>query len=473
MAYKLLFSIFFFLLIANLASAQSQSTYPMIRGNVDISITKGTIACDFFVTDLPDVKNYVIRLNSGMNLHYFKDVGRSNDALYYDADTKDSIMSDETKAYFVHENRGNPARYLPKELEIKYMGMYPVIRDSVSGYMGADWRGNVAFNGYSVRAEGLQGCWYPVLYDKDTRVRYTDVRYNINVTCKDCSVLFVNGSKPVRGTKANLVSTNPRQMALYCGKFKANESNGVWLLNSDMQKADEQKLFTTAKSYQDYYVKQTGIPFNGSLSFIQTTPVANPKNWGFAFFVAPTTINVAVGKYGMASMFNAANGPNNKKTMAHELAHYYFGSLLTTDGEFGHVVDESFAEYMALNLTKNLESDQDYREVLQKRITPLKYLHNYKPWAQVVKEADYGNREYYLYYYGPVLLTAIEKEIGEEPMRQWLRLMLADKPQHTDYNFVLSTFKKAVHDTALQEKVIGSYFTSTSALNTAIAKIGL
>lgn len=159
--------------------------------------------------------------------------------------------------------------------------------------------------------------------------------------------------------------------------------------------------------------------------------------------------------------------------MAHELAHYYFGSLLTTDGEFGHIVDESFAEYMALNLTKNLESEQDYRGVLEKRITPLKFLKNYKPWAQVTKEADYGNREYYLYYYGPVLLTAIEKEIGEEAMRQWLRLMLAAKPSHTDYSFVLSTFKKAVPDAALQQKVIDSYFTSANALNTAVAKIAL
>jgi len=96
MAFKSIIAIIFLVQIAGVASAQSQSTYPTIRGNVDISIRKGTIACDFFVTDLPDVKNYVIRLNSGMNLHYFKDVGRSNDALYYDADTKDSIMSDET-----------------------------------------------------------------------------------------------------------------------------------------------------------------------------------------------------------------------------------------------------------------------------------------------------------------------------------------------------------------------------------------
>lgn len=70
---------------------------------------------------------------------------------------------------------------------MNYLGMYPVVADSTSGYMGSDWRGNIAFNGYSVRADGMQSNWYPVLYDISTRKRYENLRYDLNINCDDCT----------------------------------------------------------------------------------------------------------------------------------------------------------------------------------------------------------------------------------------------------------------------------------------------
>lgn len=452
---------------------KAQSPSPLIKGNVEISITKGTIACDLLLSDLPDVKNYVIRLNSGMNLHYFKDVRRSKLPLYYDSDTSKAAFTDETKAYFVYEKQHQPARYLPAQLEVKYVGMYPVSRDPVSGYMVNDWRGNIAFNGYSIRAEGLQGCWYPTLYDKDTRKLYTEVRYDINVTCSDCSVLFVNGSKPVRSGKNTFTSDVPYEMAMYCGRFKTSENKGIWLLNSDMKKEDEQKLFNIADAYQTYYSKQMGIPFKGNHTFVQTSPVTDPHEKAFAFYASPTTINVGIDNYGLASMFDKENSTKSKKMMAHELAHYYFGTLLKSNVEFGHIIEEGFAEYLALTLTRSIEGEAVYRNLLQDKINSLKQFSNYKPLAQAITEHDYGNREYYLYNYTPVLLTAIEKEIGQDNMWTWLKRMVTTKPGHTDYQFILNTFKLAVPDATLQEKVIGKYFSSAKALDNAKAEIGL
>ena len=207
-----------------------------------------------------------------MNIHYFKDLKLGGGPLYYDMDTKDSIGSDETKAYYLHENRGNPARYIPQRLEVKYLGMYPVVTDSASGYMGQDWRGNIAFNGYSIRAEGLQGDWYPELYDMDKKKLYSEVRYDINISCADCNLLFVNGSSPARAKQAEFKSDLPREMSIFCGKFEADENHGIWLLNSGMQTADRQKLFTTA--YQAFYEKKLDLPFKGSLTFVQTTSKA-------------------------------------------------------------------------------------------------------------------------------------------------------------------------------------------------------
>lgn len=457
----------------NLCKAQEK--VPLVKGNVTISITKGTFACDLFLSNLPydvnKLKNYVIRLNSGMNVRYFKDV-KYGTTLDYDNDPKDTIMSDEVQSYIPHEHPHGRDPYLPDELEVKYLGMYNVVPDSASGYMGDDWRGNIAFNGYSVRAEGLQGCWAPTLYDKVKRKLYSEVRYDITVTCSDCSVLFVNGSAPQRGTKARFVSDVPYELAIYCGKFEAVESKGIWLLNPGMTKDDEQKLFGIANSYEAYYSKQFGIPFKGNHTFVQTDPVADPKKWAFAFYSAPTTFNVGVGEYGLASLFDKNNAARNKKTMAHELAHYYFGTLLKTDVEFSHVIEEGFAEYLALTLTRDVEGPESYHDVLRDRMLPLRYLHNYKPFAKALTEDDYGNREYYLYYYTPVILTAIEKEIGKAAMWKWLRTMVSTMPEHVDYNFMLNAFKTAVPDKALQEKITSKYFDSGESLANAEAEIG-
>jgi hypothetical protein len=454
-------------------AANAQEKTPLIKGSVDISIKKGTIACDLILSGLPQINNYVLRLNSGMNIHYFKDVKRGGGSLYYDMDTKDSIQSDETKAYYLHENRGNPARYIPKEVEVKYLGMYPVIMDSTSVYMGQDWRGNIAFNGYSVRAEGLQGAWYPVLYDKDKRQRYESVRYDIKITCNDCDVLFVNGSSPVKAKQASFTSDVPHEMSLFCGIFKTSEHEGVWLLNSGMKNEDEQKLFDVAKSYQVYYERHFEIPFKGNLVFAQTTPVADPKTWAFAFFSSPTTFNVGAGEYGLQSFFASSDITKNKQRMAHELAHYYFGTMLRPGDEFGHVIEEGFAEYLSYKLTRSIEGEASYQSLLKSKINSLNYLHDYKPFAAVKVEKDYGNQEYYLYYYAPVLFMAIEKEIGEADMWKWLKSMVATKSGYTNYVFLLDNFKSAVTDPALQNKIVAKYFQSDKALQNAKDELGI
>jgi len=431
-----------------------------------------TIASDLILSNLPDIKNYVIRLNSGLNIRYFKDVQRNDTPLYYDMDTRDSIQSDETKAYYLHENTGNPARYIPRELKIKYLGMYPVIKDSASGYMGQDWRGNIAFNGYSIRAEGIQGDWYPVLYDKDKRKRYESVRYDINVTCSDCSVLFINGSTPVRAKQGRFISSKPYEMSLFCGDFKAVERNGFWLLNAEMKKADEQKLFALAGRYQAYYEKKFKEPYSGSLTLVQATPVADPRDWAFSFQSTPTTFTVGAGKYRLQSLFSDADSARHKQVLAHELAHYYFGTLVKTADGFGHVIDEGFAEYLSYKLTQYLEGEDAYQALWSSKLKSLKNLRNYQPFARIKNENDYGNREYYLYYYAPVLLMAIEKEIGRPAMWKWLNAMVASRPDHANYDFLLNSFVNSVADKALGEKVVAKYFTSDKALQNAREQLG-
>ncbi len=100
-----LFSVFLF------RETYAQETSPMLTGNVNISIKKGTIECEFTLSDLPDidVKDCVIRLNSGMNIRYFRDTLHKQ-PLDYDVDLKDTLSSGESFAYYLHENLGNKSR---------------------------------------------------------------------------------------------------------------------------------------------------------------------------------------------------------------------------------------------------------------------------------------------------------------------------------------------------------------------------
>jgi hypothetical protein len=84
-----------------------------------------------------------------------------------------------------------------------------------------------------------------------------------------------------------------------------------------------------------------------------------------------------------------------------------------------------------------------------------------------------GSREYYLYYYAPLLLTAIEKEIGEKTMWQWLSAMAKSRNDHADYSFLAESFKRSVTDPSLQEKILTKYFQSPDALQNAKDELGL
>jgi hypothetical protein len=447
----------------------AQDSAASITGKVDISIQKGTIDCDFIVTDIPRIEDYVIRLNSGMNIRSFYEA-KYNRTLMFDTDHNDTTSSGESQAYYLEENFGNSARYLPQAFEVRYCGMFPVVPDSASGYQWADWRGNIAFNGRSLRTDGLQSAWYPILFDLKRQIRYEKVKFDVAITCSDCSVLFANGCEPVRSHKAEFVSKIPQEMAIYCGDFETTEIDKSWLLNADMSKEQQRQLLTIINSYKTFYGERIGIPYKGSITYVNTAPTADPSEWAFSFVVSPTIINVGLGKYGLGAAFDEKQADFRKETIAHELAHYYFGTLLRVNTQFGNVIDEGFAEFMAFEATRNRISDSAYRQLFQRKLKAAEGL-KITPFSMIRSEADYNSRELYLYYFTPIVLTAVEKEIGEEAMWAWLRTMVGTRTDFTDYAFFESTFDKAVRDTAKAAEVKRKYFTSDQALQNAIVEL--
>jgi hypothetical protein len=320
---------------------------------------------------MPRLSDYYLRLNAGMNIRYIKNAEASMLPLQYERSLQDTLSSGESLAYYI-PSWNVSGKYLPHAIRFNYTGMYPVITDTTSV---VDWRGNIAFNGTTLRADGIQSAWCPILYDVKTDKMYEKVTYDLDITCNDCKVIYVNGSQPVTGTNARVKSATSQDLTLFAGDFRSVSINGNYFLNPDADDQQLAELEKTLDSYQRYLEKKTGIPYKGKVTYIQTTPVSKNNSWLFASY--PTIVKVGWGE-GMKSFINKSEGPGFKQYMAHELGHYYFGNLRTFNSELGDMISEGFAEFLSLQITRTLISDSLYRQKLQSKVRAMR---NFKPIA--------------------------------------------------------------------------------------------
>lgn len=444
----------------------AQDTIPHVTGKVNISVKKGTIECDLTLSNMPRLTDYYLRLNSGMNIRYIKNgESTASQPLQYDKSVYDSMSSGESSAYYIPAYN-KTGKYLPRSVRFNYVGMYPVITDTSSV---ADWRGNLAFNGTTLRADGIQSAWAPILYDVKNDKRYEKVTYELDVTCSDCKVIYVNGSQPVTGTRAQVKSTNVQDLTMFLGDFKSVSINGNYFLNPDADDQQLAELEKTLQSYQSYLGNKLGIPYKGKAVYIQTTPVSKYNSWLFASY--PTIVKIGWGQ-GMKSFISKEEGPEFKQYMAHELAHYYFGTFRTFNSELGDMISEGFAEFLALHITRTQISDSLYRQKLESKVRSMR---NFKPTAMAAVRSnnDYQDRELYVYYYAPVIFSAIEKEIGEEKMWAWIKSLLQTPAVFTNYSFFEQTLIEVVKDKNKMAQLREKYLIPANALQNAVATLGI
>ncbi|MCG2610260.1 hypothetical protein LZZ90_01920 [Flavobacterium sp. SM15] len=456
-----------FLLLVFSANVFSQENAPHIKGKVKISIKEGTFDCDLTLSNIPRVEDYVIRLNSGMNLLHIRSKKPNDFVLGYDRSDKDSTSTGESLAYYFPGNSGK-GKFLPQELQFRYVGKFPIANDTLQNYSKADWKGNIAFNGMSVRSDGTQSAWYPILYDAKKDVAYNKVVYDIELTCSDCSTLYLNGNKPISATSANLKSAEPQEMALFCGNFNVTEDGNIAILNPTFSQKEIQEFSNLVATYKKYYEQKTAIKFNQTPVFVNTTPTSIKNAWLFVSY--PTIMGIGYGKNGLGGLFEKESQKFYKPMIAHELGHYYFGTFKVFNSELGDMISEGFTEYMALKLTEDLQDISTYNKMLTEKFNSLK---EFKPTpvAAVKSINDISDRQTYVYDYAPILFTAIEKEIGKKKMWQWMKTLLEKKTAFTNYEFLLSALKDTLKDDKKLELIKNQYLTSENAAENAIKKI--
>ncbi len=145
---------------------------------------------------------------------------------------------------------------------------------------------------------------------------------------------------------------------------------------------------------------------------------------------------------------------------AHELAHYYAGTYFKPNSTLFWFWLEGLSDYLALQAARALLGDGEYRRILAD------YMEQTGTFTPVVLSRVQSANEInttYRYNYAPLLLTAIEQQLGSEKMWHWLKTVLAADTPATDFSFFKASLLQAGVPQAQLDTMIQHYIDSPQA----------
>ncbi|HEC0141198.1 TPA: hypothetical protein R1P63_004970, partial [Escherichia coli] len=106
--------------------------------------------------------------------------------------------------------------------------------------------------------------------------------------------------------------------------------------------------------------------------------------------------------------------------IAHEMGHYYFGTLNRPQGPYYWVLLESSAEFLSIKALRQISGDAAADHYVARLQATVDALDTPLPALDAVDgHSDLG--EMYRYVYGPLLLLSLEKQVGEAKMQAFMR----------------------------------------------------
>lgn len=420
---------------------------PHISGTIQLSISKGIIECDLKVDNIPNINGYSIMLNSGFNVQYFRD---SSDSHNYYYEKYYNEQSYEAFQYYF-PNNDNTARFLPNSFYIKYVGAFPVINDTLKMGSGEDWKGNIAFNGKYMRASE-QSAWYPILYDTLNDVSYEKVTYDLNIICDKDESIYLNGSNPVKSMNAHFKSDTPLDLMFFVGQYDYSNKNKTWFINTFLNEEEQNALCRWSDKITEYYEAKLKIPYGSPVTFLGATPVSKYQNWMFVTY--PTIVVIGREPYNIKGYFN----PNTNQIkdsssiefFSHEFGHYYFGTYFNPNAELKWIFLEGITEYMSLQIIRDLLGEERYEKNIQNYIEQIKDV-EITPLNEIKSGENIDNN--YKYNYIPLLISALENQIGQKNVWKWLNYVLESKNVKTNYHF----FNKSLLESGITEKEFNDF----------------
>jgi hypothetical protein len=409
------------LLLSNTIFAQIH-----IKGNVEIDMDLGLLNCSFNLSNIPEIEDYRILLNKGMNIKYFKNT--KNELINYKGHYDGKMQGEAIEYTF----RSKSTTSIPNEFSIIYKGAFPIYKNEFNPF---DYKGIIAFNGETLRA-AEQTKWYPVIYDASNDKLLNSYTYNVTVKIKGGNTVFINGTAPKKGNVSHFISKKPYPLLLFAGSYIFVENNGDYILNTSINTENAEKVFDNIEIIKSKLSSYLNLKFTDNIYLISHKAINKRKkgsSWGFntypAFAFTGLDFNNLVNEQGNISK-------RNFKYFGHEFAHNYFGSNVSS-GKLSWFWSESIADYLSYNIVEDL-CDMGYLKiVLLKEIEGIKDA-NFISLNKIENKNEINGK--YRYSLGPLLLKCFEDTFGRNKTNLVLISLLEFAKSET---LTLQHFKKS------------------------------
>ncbi|MFK7925156.1 MAG: hypothetical protein AB8H47_24580, partial [Bacteroidia bacterium] len=345
----------------------------------------------------------------------------------------DSDVSYEAFQYSI-PNDDNSGSFLPPSLKISYSGAFPVQTDTSQAPNMGDWKGNIVFDGKTARMTE-QALGYPVLYDVAKDQLLDKVRYDINVVCEDCDAIYLNGSEVSKGGLGRFQTDQAYPLLLFAGDFEFVQTDKLTFVNTELSVPQREILTQWTSETISSYEELLGHSYGERLSYLSARPYTRNNAWMFVTY--PTIAVMGWDNWQLAQFIDVEKGglksANNVAFLSHEIGHYYFGSLIKPRGRLRWAFLEGITEYLSLQYVRASTGEEAYQERLE-RYTNWCKTDSLVPLGEIQKYDQINSP--YRYAYFPLILTALEKELGRETIIDWLRYLIAlDEVPSCDYAF--------------------------------------
>lgn len=417
------------------AALPAQPATPLTTGSVQVDIATGRVDGDVCVSNSPANAQAHFVLNAGLNVARVTD--GEGTPVGFDGWYAPGVDG-EARVYTLVEPTTT--------LCVQYVGAFPLYpkHDALG-----DFKGMMAFNGDSARFTE-QSAWLPQAFDPKARVRSSQSRYDLQVDCAGCRFLYLNGSPAVEGAQGRFRSDNARPILLFGGSGPITRTAQVTILNEALPAAKVGALSSTVQKVADVHSRYMGVPLADRPTFLRMVTLnqierdREGSEWGFATW--PTiAMSGSIGNVADSLLAGGEKAERRVQYIAHEMGHYYFGTLNRPQGPYFWVLLESSAEFLSIKALREISGDAAadrhiarLQSAINKTDKPL------QAFDTIDGNSDLG--ELYRYGYGPLLLLSLEKQVGEAKMQVFMRGLLA-APSPTSWKELQAVALKAGIDT--------------------------
>lgn len=282
----------------------------------------------------------------------------------------DSILMDGASLAFTHEN-ALVTSYLPESidegtsisLEVYYQGEPPM---DDSGWGGFYWQNNHAFNlgvGFDADPHNYGRAWFPCFDNFVERNPYT-----IEVLTSDNRTAYCGGvrtSIEEVGTDSLLTIWDlEEEIPSYLASIAVGNYTHV----------EQEFNSITGQTIPIWLTAEQGDTSNVTTSFQNLVPCLDKFETSFGPYLWPRVGYVMV-PFSSGAMehttniaypeFAANGGLSNQTLMAHELAHHWWGDLVTCSSQEDMWINEGMASYCEALFIEGIEGDEAYAEYVR------------------------------------------------------------------------------------------------------------